>query len=425
MSDSEKLQEEIKSSKVFCILPWVHMNLLPSGKVMPCCFSDRSQPLGNVGQSTLKEIWNGKEMKALRRNMLNGVPTAGCTRCYELDETGATSYRQIQNQNYRHHLERPAKTGADGFYSNYNVPYLNLRFSNKCNLRCRSCDSDYSTGWYLDAKALGRRVPSRVITPIPKGVSLTEQLDPLLDEVEQIHFAGGEPLLLDEHYDLLSRLRAKKLFKVQLTYNTNFSKLKYKSFSVLDFWKDFENVKVNASFDGQGPRGEYLRKGLVWEEAVANRKLMQAEVPHVKFGLAPTLSILNALHLPDLHREWVESGMLDIENFTINPLASPSYYRAQILPVALKDRMRKLYEDHIESFIATRRPRNSKVEKAFKAALSFTMAKNRPDLLPAFLRVTREIDRLRNENFIEVFPELAPLYLSLERPSVSELSESP
>ena len=50
-----------------------------------------------------------------------------------------------------------------------------------------------------------------------------EQLEPHLDHVEQIYFAGGEPLMMEEHYNILEELVRRKRFDVRLIYNTNFT----------------------------------------------------------------------------------------------------------------------------------------------------------------------------------------------------------
>ena len=51
-----------------CREPWVGMVVLADGRVVPCCndYSARN-PLGDLKTQTLREIWNGTEMRKLRR----------------------------------------------------------------------------------------------------------------------------------------------------------------------------------------------------------------------------------------------------------------------------------------------------------------------------------------------------------------------
>ena len=73
-----------------------------------------------------------------------------------------------------------------------------------------------------------------------------------IDYVEQIYFAGGEPLIMDEHYRILEELERRGMFDVRLVYNTNFTQVRLKDRYVFDFWKKFKNVSVGASLDAMG-----------------------------------------------------------------------------------------------------------------------------------------------------------------------------
>jgi organic radical activating enzyme len=66
-----------------------------------------------------------------------------------------------------------------------------------------------------------------------------EQMQEHIPHLERIYFAGGEPLIMEEHYRLLNELVKRKMFHVNLVYNSNFSKLAYKDQNVLEIWKHF------------------------------------------------------------------------------------------------------------------------------------------------------------------------------------------
>ncbi|MDE2314724.1 MAG: hypothetical protein KGL04_11190, partial [Elusimicrobia bacterium] len=114
-------------------------------------------------------------------------------------------------------------------------------------------------------------------------------------------------------------------------------------------WPKFESVSIFASLDATGERGEYIREGQNWAQAVSNRELMLRACPQVRFAVTPTLSILNALHLPDFHREWVGKGYVSVDEFVINNiLSSPRHYRACLLPIALKRRALAAYQSYTD-----------------------------------------------------------------------------
>jgi hypothetical protein len=68
--------------------------------------------------------------------------------------------------------------------------------------------------------------------------------------------------------------------------------------------------------------------------------------PKVDFYISPTLSIYNALHLPDFHRDWVEKGLIKPQDLNVNILQDPDYLRLDIAPQAYKDQIKEKYEKH-------------------------------------------------------------------------------
>ena len=316
--------------------------------------------------------------------------------------------RQRNNIEWGRHRERERLTAPDGMLPWLPVPSLDIRFSNVCNLRCRTCDPTQSSAWAADARALGLPVEGGpILRPYDDWDTLWRQLQPLLEGgLEEIVFFGGEPLIMEEHYRILDFLIARQLTHVRLRYTTNFSTLRFQGRDVIDLWSRFRDVRVIASLDGFGRRGEYLRKGLSWNAVVANREEMLRRCPHVAFSISATFSIFNALHLPDFHREWGEKGYIDRNEFAINMLVAPEIYRAQALSAALKQRVAESYRRHQESFLDA----DGMAAHDFAAAAHFMQAQDRSELLPEFVAMTRRLDQLRGEDCREVFPELAALF---------------
>jgi len=399
----EQMQE-----RVFCLLPWTHLHVRPDGTALPCCLW-KGPPLGNVRSSSIAALWNAPTMKALRSDMVAGRAVVGCWRCYEDERSGLGSQRQRASLALDRHRGRGRLTAPDGTLPRLPVVFLDFRFSNACNLRCRTCDPLQSSAWAAEARALGLAVGGG---PIRKAYddwdSLWRQLQPLLEEgVEEIRFAGGEPLVMEEHYRILDFLIARGLTDVRLSYNTNFSTLRFQGRDLIDLWSRFRQVYVGASLDGSGRRGEYLRKGLRWDAVVANREEMLRRCPDVGFSIAATVSIFNVLHLPDFHREWVEKGYIDHNNFELNNvLVSPAMYRMQILPPALKERVQEAYRRHRESFLDA----DGRTARDFAAVARLMETRDRSELLPEFVAMTRRLDQLRGEDCREVFPELTALF---------------
>jgi hypothetical protein len=225
--------------------------------------------------------------------------------------------------------------------------------------------------------------------------------------VEQIYFAGGEPLMMGEHYNILDELERRGRFDVKLIYNTNFTHVKLKDRTVFDYWKNFESVAVGASLDDMGPRAEYIRKGTDWAVIEQNRIRMLEICPNVDFYISPTVSILNAMHVTDFHRNWVNRGLLQPQDLNVNILQDPAYYRIDIATPKYKQRIKEKFETHIEWL----RPLDSlqRATVGFESAINFMTSNDNSHLLLKFWSKTNELDAIRKEKLIEVIPELESL----------------
>jgi radical SAM protein with 4Fe4S-binding SPASM domain len=401
---TEREEFLLKDSKTFCIYPWIHLHAYPTGEAYPCCHAEMKYPVGNCRTNTLDEIWRDAPMNKLRTDMLAETPNPACGRCYEQEESGFFSGRKSANKHHGHHIDR---INADDF----RMTYWDIRFSNLCNLRCRSCGHIFSSQWYQDqAKVAGGDWAKKHTVLNYAGRTETdmwEQLIPHLDYVEQIYFAGGEPLMMEEHYNILDELERRGRFDVRLIYNTNFTQTKLKDRSVFDYWRKFDSVAVGASLDAMGPRAEYIRKGTEWDTVERNRRQMLEVCPKVDFYVSPTLSIMNALHLPVFHRSWVDQGFIRPQDLNVNILQDPAYLRIDIAPIKYKQRIRLAYEEHL----AWLRPQDplQRATVGFESAVKFMMATDNTAMLPKFWTKTAELDAIRKENILKVIPELEAL----------------
>jgi organic radical activating enzyme len=361
--------------------------------------------VGNCRKNTLAEIWQDQPMAQLRKDMLSETPNAACGRCYEQEASGFFSGRKSANKHHGHHVKKLESNP-------FEMTYWDIRFSNLCNLKCRSCGHIFSSQWYQDqAKLAGGDWKERNTVLNYAGRTETDmwaQLEPHLDYVEQIYFAGGEPLLMEEHYRILDELVRRKRFDVRLIYNTNFTHTDLKGRSVFEYWKQFDSVAVGASLDASGARGEYIRKGTDWSVVEQNRRDMLKICPGVDFYISPTLSIMNAWHLPDFHREWVEAGLIRAQDLNVNILQDPAYYRIDIAPIKYKQLLRVKFEEHIE-WLKTQGDSLGRATQGFESAVSFMMATDNTHLIDTFWRKTHELDAIRKEQMLAVIPELTAL----------------
>ena len=412
---SEQEWNRLTHSDNFCMMPWVHMHAFPDGRVYPCCLADYWHPMGDLRKHTMIEVWNQDKYRELRTNMLHEKPSPQCNKCYEQEKAGFFSMRNDANRNYGHLINEISKTHYDGYHPEFKLRYWDVRFSNLCNFRCRSCGPIFSSNWYNDHVKLYNRKPDvlgREMSSVEYAgrdkYDIREQMMPHVPYLEQVYFAGGEPLIMEEHYILLEKLIELGKTDVRLIYNTNFSELRYKDKHVFEYWKHFKNVSVGASLDASGARAELMRKGCDWQQTVDNRLRMLKEAPHVDFYVSATVSAMNVLHVLDFHKEWSDLGLIRPKDFNVNICQSPEWYRIDIFPEEFK---RNVIEPAYQAHIAWLEPQD-KLQRAtngFKSALNIMHSNDATEHWARFVDETAKLDNLRGENFWTTFTELGML----------------
>ena len=233
-----------------------------------------------------------------------------------------------------------------------------------------------------------------------------EEFETMLPHIEQIYWAGGEPIIMDEHWYIMNRLVELGKTDIRIFYNTNFTKLRYKQHNVIDLWKNFKHISVGASLDAEGARGEYQRKGTVWSDVVANIEELRSRAPEIDFYVSSTVSAYNAWHITDFHRSWVEKGYIKAGDWYVNVLLNNPRFRMSVLPEDFKAEIKYKWEKHLRWL----EPQDhiGRATEGYKSAIKF-LDDDHTHLFDEFKRFNTEFDQLRSENFIATFPELANL----------------
>jgi radical SAM protein with 4Fe4S-binding SPASM domain len=402
---TEKQKHRLIESETFCMLPWIHLHAWPDGRAYPCCLGVAKHPVGNFKEKTMKEIWNDTDMREMRLNMLADKPCKQCGDCYEQESHGFSSMRNNSNKNFGQFIHEIDETRADGSLPNMKLHYWDVRFSNICQLKCRSCGSIFSSRWYDDdIKLWGKELRPRIQFAGRHEEDVWEQMQEHVPHLDQIYFAGGEPLIMEEHNRILKLLIEKGNTKVKLIYNTNLNDLRFKKESVLDLWNHFPDVCVAASLDDMGERAEVIRSGTNWAKVEQNIRDLKEQCPHIDFMLSPTLSMMNIWNFTKFHRYMVEQGFIEPKDFNVNILQGPEAYRIDLLPSDLKEKFKQDFEEHIQWL----EPLDT-IQRAvggFKGAIEFMMATDNSQLLGKFWTLVEDLDGVRNESLIKVVPEL-------------------
>jgi radical SAM protein with 4Fe4S-binding SPASM domain len=402
----------------FCILPWTHLHILPDAKVLPCCVSPYAEPFGDVSKTTTRVIWNNDFFKRLRLNMLGGKKSETCRRCYELESCKATSLRLQANEMLKDSFDVVKSTYQDGSVPKFEMHYLDIRFSNICNLKCLGCSPMLSSKWYEDYEKLyDKKIDhSKILNANELSINLWEELEEQLPYVKRAYFAGGEPLLMDEHYRCLNYFIEHKKTDVAISYNTNLSSLKNKNFDVLSYWKQFREIYLSISIDDiEGP-GEYFRFGLKWDKLVANILKVKRECPQVSIEITCTINLFNISRLPEIHGCLRELDIIQEHNFYMNFLLDPHELTVNQLPEVIKVHTEKKLMDYLESLTNLVPEKDwQKLIHDFKLQIDFMKKKSDQGLQQKFLYRTRKLDKIRGNSFEKAYPELAEAFAHEEK----------
>jgi len=390
LSDDEKYL--LHNSKHFCLAPWIHSYIDTKGDVTLCCANTTVH--GSTKSNTIKEIFYSDHVNNIKNQMLNDEFINGCNRCYDEEKLGRTSYRNAFNQKYSKHINQTQS-------NEFKLVSWDFRFNNLCNLACRSCGPDASTSWFKPAKSIGINITQNMHSI---NDNVFKQLLEHVDVVEEIYFAGGEPLIIKEHYKLLDILLKEQHNDVRLIYNTNLTETTYKGIDVFDLWNQFNSVSVCASLDAEGKRAEYLRCGTVWNNIVNNRKRMKEKCPNVYFWISATTGLINALHVPDFHRSWVEKDLINnAGDFNIQNIYNPEYMRVDRATPELKKKIIEKYNNHIKWLIDKDKTRRA--ISGFQSIIDYLENLKEFDK-NLFWENIQPLDEYYNLWLLDVFPEL-------------------
>lgn len=413
-------------SKTFCMHPFTGLATRQDGAIQACC---RSHPVGWIQKETLEEIWNNENMREIRRQVLNGERPAACEPCFNLEDQGVESLRQrhingvIPEARINLYPDALSKLRND-YTMPFEIPTMELKLNNLCNLKCRMCHPLDSTSWndwkeveeFYDKEKnfLSETIRELKIATKPYVDSFTNDpkfwnnLEKLLPYFRRVEFAGGEPLMDPTHYKILDMM-APYGENIEVKYATNLTVLGIKGGrNVWDYWPKFKSIAVNVSIDGFGDVYEYVRGNGKWNDVVANIREIQ-KMPNIsRIVGAVTVQVANIMQLDQCCEKWLdELGIV----FYTHRVAYPNLLSIQVLPPELKtiaiDRLESVKE-RLDTFkLVQQHPIIKKVaERQLQDNINYLKAKDQHHRWNDMLEFNRRLDKTRNQGPIEsIVPE--------------------
>tara|TARA_X000000950_G_scaffold269582_1_gene348403 strand:+ start:2276 stop:3568 length:1293 start_codon:yes stop_codon:yes gene_type:complete len=395
----EVIQWLLNEGHNYCALPYTHMAIEANGDIRPCCVGEKFKGL-NIKNKTIDEVLNDPQRQKFIDVFDKSMKSSLCNACWK--------------DNAKHSMRVQASTKFDVIQDTINamenktsqrtrsLKWLEIKPGNRCNLKCRICGVHNSSQWSkdeyqyrFDHGLTDKKFKDSTEFEYTSSCDWIDNKEFWTDvksfkEISTIHFMGGEPFMVLEHFNMLEKIIQDKDIdntNIIIRYNTNGTYMPNKK--QLDIWKQFNRVILSISIDDIGERFEYQRSLAKWNEVRNNL------IDYKKLGrgtnkfdavLDPCVSIFNVWWVDQIEKEFNDLGYTfksPQRHFAHGP------YDARLLPKEVKNKLIKKYknksvwQDNVAEFLMSK-----KVQK-------------RTDLKDTFNKI-EFFDKLRKENFKQI-----------------------
>tara|TARA_B110000977_G_C11059613_1_gene485421 strand:- start:41 stop:1294 length:1254 start_codon:yes stop_codon:yes gene_type:complete len=409
-------------NNTFCVMPWLHLHAWPNGEAYLCCIGDTGNPesvVGDISKDSIADIMNNDKMKSIRKDMLAGKKIPNCKNCYKVDDIKGYSWRKGFNEQFEDVIPSILENTAEDGTIDPKLLYVDFRFSNLCNLECRTCGGELSSSI---ANTEGREFSDKYIETLKdKGVyskgniiafskaneQFTDDLKQYLPDTRCFYFAGGEPLMQKEHFEVLSYIHDNKWFDKELRYSTNLSNLVYKKTDLVELWKDFDNVWIMCSIDHTGEKLEHIRQNVNSERLWKNfDRLVDT---HFKLSITFVVSIYNIYYLDEFYQYLDDNNylerlhsleMLYVFGDTETPALLPDFAKEQLIKKLRTDLDSELYKELFKIFPGLKESMLG-LEEFINGTSSFTFEQ--------FIERTEQFDKVYKKSTKDTIPWLGEI----------------
>jgi len=414
-------------SETFCVLPWVHTATYTDGTALLCCVSSPETGV-NLNKSTINEAKNSEYFKQARLSLLNGEKFSGCNVCWREEAVGVKSHRNNENRLWDDLLTKELvdeivrNTHDDGTIDN-DLYTLDFRLGNTCNLACVMCRPQDSSKWLNEAKKLSNELETNAKWDWKhkstinldnfewyKRQEFLEDFYESCGNMRLMIFAGGEPLLIKEHKQMIKEMvRRGHAGNIQVNYHTNGT---IYDPELMELWKNFKKVELFISIDGIEKVTEFVRYPSNFKVIENNLRMYDDNAPdNMSFKILYTVQALNIFYLPEF-ADWLESQnykkiMVKKKHDTIfhtGVLWGPHYLSTKILPKHVKEIITKKLTDYVESKKDILNVWN------FLEMVNLMNSEDNSSLMKEFDEYLIKMDLYRNLNHKQTFEELFNLF---------------
>jgi organic radical activating enzyme len=339
----------------------------------------------------LEKSWASPTRKLVQAGLDNGIKVSGCSSCWADEDAGVMSYRQQYNQKL---------VGTKSITTQPQV--LFIRPTNICNMGCRTCQPATSTGLYQDYYQLEKKInlfagsfkdytsqfDSIRLGLGEQNLTVWDTFEKWIPGLEFIDIYGGEPMLASAMWDrMLAVANQNKTNNTKIQFHTN-GTIWNKQY--IDILPKFKEVNIGISIDSHLPEQlQYIRHGIDLTKLYENLKKyieLSKQYNNISVYICCTVSIYNVWYIDDIFNELKQHGL----PVGINVVYGPDHYDMRHLPVPIKNQL-------VEKFS------NSNLPKIVNL-LNQTIP-GHDVYWPKFCREVKLFDKIRNQNFANIFPD--------------------
>jgi MoaA/NifB/PqqE/SkfB family radical SAM enzyme len=392
-----------------CHAPWRSLYVRPDGNVY--VDNQSSHLIGNLVANDLDEIVASNSLVLLQQQFLEGQFPISCDNCEKKEKTIGHS-RRIFFQHKLPPLDQDKKI--------FQLEYLDLNLTNRCNLKCRMCNSESSASWIPEDIALTKSSPidlHRPKTPQvhqvrPEVVNKLLSSPDIFKNMRYLALRGGEPLMEPVYLDILDFFIKQGIAnQITLDLSTNGTVTDAK---ILGQINQFKDVDFHLSVEGSGELYKYIRGGHNFSIDDLQEKIRIIRSFKIPIIFAVTVSVYNILYLDQLILWFLKTKNNNDELILSNAVVKPNYLQYQNIPHQLRqlasERLGKILgplEDHCN--LSHRRIRNSGIQEIIMR-LQQPDTTGRLELWNTFIEFNQRLDVMRNTNILDIIPEFKDFY---------------
>jgi MoaA/NifB/PqqE/SkfB family radical SAM enzyme len=328
----------------FCVLPWVSLETSPVGTVRPCCLAEEEITDNNgnkfdLNTASFGDIQHSDYMRKLRQGFIDAKQPQTCRKCWREEQSGRTSKRMHTLDRLKHMLP-----DQDWTVDAKPLMFLDLKLGNICNLKCRICGSWSSSTFAAEELAnLPKnedKKDNHHYRMLRQGAWPREnpqfwsEIDQVVDQIRYIEFTGGEPFMIQEHFDMLQRLIDRGVAgQIEIHYNTNGTQWPEQAEAI---WQHFKTVEIAFSIDDIGARFEYQRSNAVWsdiETNLARFKQLRKRHANIQLQICTTVNVFNVYYIEEVAK-WMDQQDFDFVYW--NMMHEAYYFSISTMPDSVK-----------------------------------------------------------------------------------------